>query len=219
MSVSILYEDAECLVVYKERGVPVQPDLTGDPDLLTLTAEQSGAPLHPVHRLDRSVTGLVLFAKGAKAAARLSADIRDGRMGKEYIAVCAGAEPPSGELCDLLYHDKRRSKAFVVDRKRAGVKEARLTCHRLSTVEHGGERLHLLHIRLATGRFHQIRVQLASRGAPIVGDGKYGSRRKGALALHAVRLTFCGAAGEVCVSAPPPSDGSFTLFDERSLSL
>lgn len=180
-SIPILYEDDALLVCVKPRGLLSAKDASGS------HAVTDGLPggLFPVHRLDREATGLMVFAKTADAAAFLS-----GAMGtdvrKEYLAICEGRPAPSGELTDLLYHDRVKNKTYVVQRKRNGVREARLSYD----VLRGGEDTSLLHVLLHTGRTHQIRVQFASRGYPLCGDRKYGAKTGGELQLYAWKLTF-----------------------------
>ncbi|MBR2930452.1 MAG: RNA pseudouridine synthase [Clostridia bacterium] len=181
----------DLVVIYKPPGTPSQSDPTGSPDAMSLTADMlkgmgEGSRLWLVHRLDRTVGGVLVFARTKEAATELSRLVASGEMEKRYVAVVSG-EPQRGEYTDLLYKDARLGKAFVVDRKRGGVKEARLTSTPITTFEG----LTLCDILLHTGRFHQIRAQLSSRGTPIVGDGKYGSRVKAEnIALHAYLLSF-----------------------------
>lgn len=191
----ILYEDDALLVCIKPRGVLSAKDASGSPAV----TDDLPDGLFPVHRLDREATGLMVFAKTAGCATFLS-DAMGKTVRKEYLAVCEGRPAPSGELTDLLYHDRIRNKTYVVKRKRNGVREALLSYE----VLRGGE-TSLLHVLLHTGRTHQIRVQFASRGYPLCGDRKYGAKTGGALQLYAWKLTF------------PHPDGrtlSFTLPEE-----
>lgn len=213
--IHVLYEDSECLLAVKPQGMPTQPDPTGDEDMLTALEKQTGAHLYLIHRLDRTTGGLVLFAKGHRSAARLSAVIQSRDAIKRYLAVCEGELADEGELCDLLFHDTRRRMAFIVDRPRAGVKEARLTYRTLAVREENGTVRRLLEVTLLTGRFHQIRAQLASRGCPLLGDGKYGSRRKCPLALHAASLTFPTKNGRKTVLHTPEAHGAWAEFSEE----
>ena len=216
----IIYSDCHILAVKKPVGIPSQPDPTGDVDAMTLARErlsELGEPsdLWLVHRLDRVVGGVLVFARNKKSAAALSSLFSAHDMEKCYIAVTEG-NAPSGELCDLLYKDAAKGKSFVVDRMRAGVKEARLTATPLATAETDGGRLSLVAVTLHTGRFHQIRAQLSSRRAPIVGDGKYGSRDKGARtpALYAYRLAFSLFGREYELRTLPDTDAyPWSLFD------
>lgn len=192
----ILYKDRHVLAVIKPAGMPSQTDPTGAPDAMSLAkaalAEQGeSGDLWLVHRLDRVVGGILVFARTKKAAGELSSLFATHEAEKCYLAVTEG-EVPRGELSDLLYKDAAKGKSFVVDRARAGVKEARLIAEPISAADTEGGARSLVRVTLLTGRFHQIRAQLSSRGASIVGDGKYGSRDKGARmpALYAYRLTF-----------------------------
>lgn len=194
--VKILYKSKGIIVIAKPEGMPSQADPSGDTDALSRTAEQlslSGErkELHIINRLDRVVGGLILFARDMDYASRLSALLTEGKILKEYIAVVSGT-PVGGRLTDYLYKDARISKAFVVDKKRKGVKEAILDLAPVERVEEKDGIITLIKVRLKTGRYHQIRCQTASRGTPIVGDGKYGSRDTGARypALYSYRLSF-----------------------------
>ena len=184
------------VVVEKPVGMPSQSDPSGAVDAMTETARllsERGEPssLWLVHRLDRVVGGLLVFARNKRAAAVLSELFSLHGAEKCYLAVTEG-DAPGGELCDLLYKDAAKGKSFVVERKRAGVKEARLTYEKIAAVQTDSGIRTLVDVRLMTGRFHQIRAQFSSRGLSLVGDGKYGSRDKGAHApaLFAYRLAF-----------------------------
>lgn len=181
---TVFYEDEQLLVCHKPAGILSAKDASGKPAMSDLLAPRG---VYPVHRLDREVSGLMVFAKTPEAAAFLSARMQDG-FSKEYLAVCENA-PPEGEaeLTDLLFHDRAKNKTYVVKRKRSGVKEAKLF-YRVEARAADGRAL--LHIRLYTGRTHQIRVQLASRGCPLCGDKKYGAKSGGALVLCSWRLSF-----------------------------
>ncbi len=216
----IVYKSKSLVVVYKPAGVPSQADPSGDADAMTLASRalaDLGEPseLYLIHRLDRVVSGLIVFARNKRSAAALSELVSGDGIGKTYLAVVEG-EISDGVLRDYLYKDARIGKAFVVDRKRAGVKEAVLEAETLDTVTVEGGVRSLVKIRLHTGRFHQIRAQLASRGASIVGDGKYGSRDKGAHmpALTAVSLTFSLGKEKIEVEKlPDKSTYPWCLFD------
>ena len=216
----IIYKDRHVLAVKKPAGTPSQPDPTGAPDAMSLAraalAEQSQpCDLWLVHRLDRVVGGILVFARTKAAAGELSSLFATHGAEKCYLAVTEG-EAPTGELCDLLYKDAAKGKAFVVDRARAGVKEARLIAEPISAADTESGARSLVRVTLLTGRFHQIRAQLSSRGASIVGDGKYGSRDKGARmpALYAYRLTFAlfGKRYELR-SLPDAAAYPWSLFD------
>ena len=176
----ILYQDSQILVAVK----PVGPDSEhGFPSQLL---EALGGEIYPLHRLDANVGGVMLYARTKAAAARFSKLIQEGGLIKEYVALVHGTPPESGDWQDLLWKDARKNKVFVVDRERKGVKAARLEFTRLTAGEAS-----LVRIRLHTGRSHQIRVQFSSRGFPLVGDHKYGSRAKEtAPMLFSCCLTF-----------------------------
>ena len=163
----IVYQDDQIAVIVKPVGMESEREI---PDALQ---SQLGGVFLPVHRLDQNVAGLMVYARTAAAAAELSRQIQSGSFVKEYVAAVHGTPEAEGDWTDLLFKDSRRNKVFVVDRQRAGVKKARLTYRRL----HSGERS-VVRIRLYTGRSHQIRAQFSSRGYPLVGDHKYGSRAK-----------------------------------------
>ena len=159
----LLYSDDEILVCIKPVGVDSEHEM---PALL-------GGEIYTLHRLDKNVGGVMVYARTKQAAARLSKEIQEGRMIKEYTALVHGTPPETGDWEDLLFKDSRKNKVFVVKKQRTGVKPARLTYTRLTDTNPS-----LVHIRLYTGRSHQIRVQFSSRGYPLVGDHKYGSRAK-----------------------------------------
>ena len=161
----ILFEDRDIAVCIKPVGLDSESQV---PEALR---EQLGGEIFPLHRLDKNVGGVMVYARNKKAAAELSAAIAGGEMVKEYAAMVHGTPPAEGDWEDLLFKDSRKNKVFVVKRQRAGVKAARLTYRLVKAGEQS-----LVHIRLYTGRSHQIRVQFSSRGFPLVGDHKYGSR-------------------------------------------
>ena len=216
----ILLRDPHLLLVYKPPAVPAQPDPTGDKDILTLAAEElasSGEPstLYPVHRLDRVTGGVMVLARDRKSAAALSALIPNHQeFCKQYFAVIPGILTGNGEMRDFLVRDPRQGKAFVVARPRPGAKEARLHYTALAAATLEGRDYTLISVRLFTGRFHQIRVQFASRGYPLVGDGKYGSREHAPVSLFAAGLSFSLFNKEYNVrELPPLSDFPWSLFD------
>lgn len=192
MDISVLFEDSHIIVVEKPPMLVCESTAKKD-GLADLLFERTGGYIGTVHRLDRGVGGVMVYAKSPAAAAKLSASVAARELKKEYLAVVRGAiVPEKGEMRDLLFHDRRQNKTFVVERQRAGVKEALLeydTIEQLTTSR--GEECTLVHILLHTGRTHQIRVQFASRGHTLLGDGKYGARGDNRpIALFAKRLTF-----------------------------
>ena len=184
----ILYSDKQIVVCIKPVGLDSEKDV---PEALK---DQLGGEIFPIHRLDQNVGGVMVFARTKQSAASLSKSVQEGSLVKEYVAMVHGTPPESGDWEDLLWKDSKRNKVFVVKRQRAGVKKARLEFTRQTAGEES-----LVRIRLHTGRSHQIRVQFASRGFPLVGDHKYGSRdEKTAPMLFSCRITF-PFKGKTCV--------------------
>ncbi len=186
----ILYSDKNIAVIIKPVGLDSE---TETPAAIKLTL---GGEIFPIHRLDKNVGGVMIYARTKAAAAALSKTIQQGLMIKEYVALVHGTPPENGDWEDLLFKDSRKNKVFVVNRERKGVKKARLEFKRLllsapiaSSLSTG--ETSLVHVRLHTGRSHQIRVQFASRGFPLVGDHKYGSRDEATTPkLFSCRITF-----------------------------
>lgn len=160
-----LYTDRDIAVCVKPVGLDSEKEL---PEVIL---RELGGQIFPVHRLDKNVGGVMVFARTKQAAASLSKAIQQGTMVKEYVALVHGVPPESEDWQDLLWKDTAKNKVFVVNRQRKGVKPARLEFLRLKEGDPS-----LVRIRLHTGRSHQIRVQFASRGYPLVGDHKYGAK-------------------------------------------
>ena len=176
----ILYSDKDIVVLIKPVGLDSEAEV---PAALT---DALGGEIFPIHRLDKNVGGVMVYARTRQAAAALSKSVQEGTMVKEYVALVHGRPPENGDWEDLLFKDSRKNKVFVVKRERKGVKKARLEFRRLSEGEDS-----LVRIRLHTGRSHQIRVQFASRGLPLVGDHKYGARDDSpAPMLFSCKITF-----------------------------
>lgn len=195
MAPEILYMSENAIVIYKPSTMPSQSDAGGSDDAITLTAgilREMGEreELYLINRLDRVVGGLMIFARNKKYAKKLSEILSEDAFCKEYFAVADG-EIESGELIDWMAKDAIASKGFVCDESHQGAKKAILNLELLETVVHKGKPKSLVQIKLKTGRFHQIRVQLSSRGASLVGDKKYGNRDFGTRqpALFAYRLS------------------------------
>lgn len=177
---TILYHDNQIAVCIKPVGLDAEQEVPA-----TIQKALGGA-VFPIHRLDKNVGGVMVFARTKQAAAALSKAVQEGTMVKEYVAMVHGTPPEAGDWTDLLWKDSAKNKVFVVKRERKGVKKARLEFTRLTAGEAS-----LVHVRLHTGRSHQIRVQFASRGFPLVGDHKYGARDDSpAPMLFSCRLTF-----------------------------
>lgn len=173
--IKVVFENSNFIVCEKEAGLISEFSPTSPISLPSLLCKQlSLGELFTVHRLDKEVSGLIVYAKNAQTAAAISRQISEGLFQKEYLAIVSGKlSSNSGKLCDLLYHDKQKNKTYVVKKKRAGIKEAVLE---YSVVDYDAvSDTSKLKIKLLTGRTHQIRVQFASRGHSILGDRKYGS--------------------------------------------
>ena len=186
--IEMLFEDADILVCIKPAGYLSEDSEAENSLPRAIARERELTELFAVHRLDREVSGVMVYAKNKTAAAKLSAQVADRSFEKEYLAVVEGV-PVEDEatLTDLLFKDSRKNKSFVVDRKRAGVKEASLSYKTLAK----GDGRALVRVKLHTGRTHQIRVQFASRKMPVLGDGKYGSTvRSGEIALASCMIKF-----------------------------
>ena len=197
-NLKVIYEDNHIIVVEKTPNIPSQSDKTGDIDMLTLVKqyikEKYNKPgnvyLGLVHRLDRPVGGIMIFAKTSKAAGRLSEQVREKIFKKKYLAVVDGKiDKRSGSLEDYLYKDERNNMSKVVNKDKKNAKLAKLDYEVITYNE--VKNLSLLKVNLHTGRHHQIRVQLSNFGHSIFGDQKYGKRGQGKqIALWAYELTI-----------------------------
>ena len=194
----ILYEDNHLLVVNKRAGEIVQGDRTGDEclaeTLKAFVAQRDGKPgqvfMGIPHRLDRPVSGIVVFAKTSKALERLAAMFREGEVHKTYWALCCAApSAPEGELEDWLVRNEKMNKSFIAKAGNREAKLARLRYRYLGPTE----RYYLIEVELLTGRHHQIRCQLAGMGCVIKGDLKYGAPRSnpdGGISLHSRHISL-----------------------------
>lgn len=197
LKLHVLYEDNHLLVVNKPAGIATMGTAAGTPSMVTLAKEylkqqyqkQGNVYLGVVSRLDSLVSGVLVFARTSKAAARLSEQFRDRKTQKQYWAIVAGTpEPKQGELVHWMSKDESQQRMVVRTKKSADTQEARLKYRVLRNVLHGT----LLEVELLTGRKHQIRVQLSVTGHPILGDRKYGSETAfpSGIALHARMLVI-----------------------------
>ena len=176
----ILYSDKALAVCVKPVG------LDSEQAVPAALIQVLGGEIFPIHRLDKNVGGVMVYARTRQAAAALSRAIQEGSMVKEYVALVHGTPPETGDWEDLLFKDSAKNKVFVVKKERKGVKKARLEYRVLTSGPDG-----LVRIRLHTGRSHQIRVQFASRGYPLAGDHKYGARDGlAAPMLFSCRISF-----------------------------
>ncbi|WNQ09213.1 RluA family pseudouridine synthase [Paenibacillus aurantius] len=222
--IPVLYEDNHLLVVVKPCNVPVQADDSGDPDLLTLLKEDikvrynkpGNVYLGLVHRLDRPVGGVMVFARTSKAASRLSDAVRTRSIGKSYAAVVHGSPSPrEGRLHHYLLKDFKTNTVSAVSSRTPGAKEALLD-YRTSGSRDGYS---LVAVRLQTGRSHQIRVQFAATGCPLYGDQRYGADRTSPgqqIALWSTGLAFEHPTTKEPLSfhSPPPHLYPWTLWEE-----
>lgn len=220
MSPVVLYEDNHCLAVEKPAGLLTMGDATGDPSLVTWAkaylAEKYQKPgavfVGVVHRLDRPVSGVVLLARTSKGAARLSAQFREHTVEKVYRAlVPAGLREDEGEFRDYLAKDSTTNVVRTVADAKHGLES--LTRYRVLNRQ---SRWTLVELRPVTGRGHQLRVQLASRGCPILGDQKYGSSVAGGgqIALQAYALTFAHPTRQEPITVAAPFPKSWSQFSE-----
>jgi len=219
---AVLYEDNHIIIVNKRSSDLVQGDSTGDESLDEMVKayirEKYNKPgdvfLGVVHRLDRPVSGCVVYARTSKALSRLSELFRTREVKKLYWAVVSERPPAEeGVLSSYLKKNEKQNKSYVYETEVKGSKQAELSYRLLAR----SERFYLLEIDLQTGRHHQIRAQLAAAGCPVKGDLKYGSKRSnegGGISLHARRVSFIHPVKktEVTVEAPLPDDKTWRLF-------
>lgn len=219
----VIYEDNHIIIVNKQSGEIVQGDKTGDRPLSDIVKEYikekyqkpGNVFVGVVHRLDRPVSGLVVFAKTSKALARLNNMFRDGDVHKTYWAIVEKTPPrpsfiPDGEWHELenwLVRNEKQNKSYAYDREKPNAKLARLRYRTMA----GLDRYMLLEVQLMTGRHHQIRCQLAAMGCPIRGDLKYGAKRSnpdGSISLLARRIEFIHPVSKepLSIEAPLPDD-------------
>ena len=216
---AVVHEDPYLIVVDKPAGLPAQPDQTGDPDLLGLLRAHTALPdLELVHRIDRPVSGLVLFAKDADTLRIMNGMFKERAVRKTYWAIVT--DRPKGTdwitLEDVLEHDTRTKRSRVVVNGSGPKTISRLRFRALSM----GDRYTLVEVEPEGGAFHQIRVQLGAHGHPIKGDVKYGARRgekDRSIALHARSLAFEHpvTGRELCVEAPAPEGSLWKALLDR----
>ena len=200
----IIYKDEDVLICIKPAGVLSTDEPGGLPELVRQELGDEKADVRTVHRLDRAVSGLMVLARGAKAASELSRQIREGEFEKEYLAVVHGETEDKAELRDLLLRNKARKMTFVVTEPEKGVQEALLD---YETLERRAG-LSKVRIHLHTGRTHQIRVQFSSRGFPLVGERKYCEPMDEcplALWSHMIGFSHPGTGERMRFEKEPPS--------------
>lgn len=212
----VVYEDNHIIIVYKESGEIVQGDKTGDTPLAETVkayikekyAKPGAVFLGVVHRLDRPVSGLVVFARTSKALSRLNDMFRKGEVHKTYWALVQNQPAlPEGTLEHWLTRNEKQNKSYSYPREVPGSKKAILKYRLIGQ----SERYYLLEIKLLTGRHHQIRCQLSAMGCPIKGDLKYGSKRSnadGSISLLSHRIDFIHPVSKehIVVESPLPVD-------------
>ena len=222
----VVYEDNHIIIVNKRSSEIVQGDKTGDRPLAEEVKEYIKEKYHKpgnvflgvVHRLDRPVSGLVVFARTGKALARLNEMFRTKEVKKTYWAIVGNCPSlPEGELCHWLVRNEKQNKSYAYDAEKPGAKQAILDYRLIGR----SDRYYLLEVDLKTGRHHQIRCQLAKIGCPIKGDLKYGAPRSnpdGSISLHARRICFIHPVSkkEICVEAPLPEDRLWHSFRSES---
>ena len=221
--IKVLYEDKYLIIVEKPIGVMSQLDSRGGDSMPRRISEylhNSGAEgyVGVVHRLDTTTGGAITYSKSEKHTGAISTLVAGDGYFKEYLCVCEGEmADDSGLLTDFLYHDKQKNKSYVVKGGRKGAKEAKLEYKVLAVGENKkGEKISLLSVHLLTGRTHQIRVQLASRGHALCGDGKYGSRDNGcsaALWSHRCEFLHPVTKKKISVLSKPSGDYPWDRFD------
>ena len=211
----ILYNDDKIVIINKPAGIPSVHDTSGDPSIQKMLEDKFKRPLFPIHRLDRPVSGIQFFAKKAKEAGRFTSFFQNNSRAKQYYAIVNSPISKSeAKLENYLIHNPKTHKAYILEQKKSKAKKAVLTYKRIAE----SDRYTLLNVIPETGRFHQIRAQLAHQDMPIKGDVKYGSRRRNkdrSIHLHAYFLElqndFCKISIKV---APPLKDSLWTAFTE-----
>ena len=217
MMPEILYEDKYLVVAVKPVGY--LSELGNGRNFPAVLQEHYGTPVYTVHRLDKVVGGVMVFAKDSKTAGKLANLVAQRDIDKEYLAVLRGVpEEKEATLEDLLFRDASKNKTYVVKRMRKGVRDASLHYWLLGTAEQEGQTLSLVRVKLHTGRTHQIRVQFSSRQMPLLGDIRYGSKDKNCeTSLWSWRLGFKHpVTGEpVDCRRLPDAQYPWALFEEN----
>lgn len=209
----VLFEDKDILVCIKPVGVSSE---NGMMQLIREYLKDNTAYVGIIHRLDTAVSGVMVYAKTKSAAAEISMQIQNSDFQKEYYAVVLGCpETNDGTYQDLLFKDSAKNKVFVAKSMRKGVKRAELEYSVCDTINLDDNIISLVKIKLKTGRSHQIRVQFASRKMPLLGDGKYGSRKKCDIALFSTAIKFKHpeTQKEMYFSAIPDNTFPFNKFE------
>ena len=203
--IKILYEDNGLIFCVKPSGVD------SENEMMLKLKNQLNCEIFVLHRLDKPVSGVMVYAKNKEKAAEISRKISTNTdFNKEYLVVCEGElSENEGTMEDLLFKDSSKNKSFVVKRERKGVRKAVLTYEVLDRSVFSGKVCSLVLVKLQTGRSHQIRVQFASRKHPLLGDGKYGSKINGDIALFSHKIETDGK----CFAENPPDEKPWNLFE------
>lgn len=223
-NIQVLYEDNHLLAINKRPGDIVQGDKTGDAPLSEIAKsylkkkynKPGNVFLGVIHRIDRPVSGVVVFAKTGKALSRMNAKLQNKTFDKTYWAIVEKMpSQPNGSIEHYLIKNEKKNKSFAIDRPKKGYKHSELNYNLIAT----SDRYFLLNIDPKTGRHHQIRVQLSTIGCPIKGDIKYGAKRTNkdaSISLHARKVTFEHPTlkEKLTIIAPPPSENLWKLYSK-----
>ena len=215
--INVLHFDKQIIVCEKPAGILSQADSSGAKNLPEILKKETHSYyVEAVHRLDKPVGGVMVYARQKEAAGILSSALKERRMHKEYLAVVHGKpEEDKGTMKDFLYRDAKHCKSYVVKSERRGAKEAILTYEVLDTIGSGKDTLSLVKIELMTGRTHQIRVQFSSRQMPLVGDERYGGAADKcniALFSHKIGFTHPKTRENMEFSLLPPKTYPWNIF-------
>jgi len=202
--IEILYEDKDKVFCIKPSGISSEEEMTSK------LKKQLNSEIFALHRLDKPICGVMIYAKTKKSAAEISRKISEHKdFKKEYLVICEGEfSETEGIMEDLLFKDSSKNKSFVVKRERKGVKKAVLNYKVLDTGLFNGRMCSLVLVELQTGRSHQIRVQFSSRKHPLLGDKKYGSREECSIGLYSYKIRTCG----LNISKNPPCEIPWNTF-------
>lgn len=215
ISEKIIYNNQQLLAFNKIHGLPCQPDKSKDPSLLDLAQHYCKHPLHVVHRIDRPVSGVVLFAKNSRAMGNIQKQIQLGECKRIYLGIVPKGilKEDTGGFSDYLVKDARLNKSFVTNKENANAKLSELKYKLIASLDF----YNLYEISLNTGRHHQIRCQFSNANAPLKGDNKYGAKRKNqdrSIGLHAWKMSFKHPVSKEVVNleAPIPTNDIWSKF-------
>ena len=212
----VLHKDNQIIAFNKPAGLAVQPDRSDAADLLSLGSAYAHRDLYLIHRLDRPVSGAVIFGRKASTQTELTKQFQDRTVEKTYLAIVGNRPPEDAATLTHYLKDERGNRSLVVEAERPGARRAELSYRYLAS----SERYHLLEVQLLTGRKHQIRAQLAAIGCPVRGDKKYGFKRSnagGGIDLHSYLITYTHPTlgSRLTHLAPPPGTPVWAAFTEH----